>query len=148
MRIISIFTVVLFWLLSTVSLFSPYNVCTKAENSGTKVKPHDCGKNWSGSSQAMEAAVFLDGFSECLSCHWQIIHQLMNHSCSQITELIFLLRLPIKLWSIKLMNTLEFVKIKTFSNRICTQTFVYLRYLLYSTQIRFYKFRFLCTYIL
>ncbi len=44
-------------------------VCTAAENKGTKAKTHDCGKNWTGSSQAMEAAVFLEAFSECESVH-------------------------------------------------------------------------------
>ncbi len=44
-------------------------VCTTAENKGVKAKVHDCGKNWEGSSQAMEAAIFLDAFTECESVH-------------------------------------------------------------------------------
>ncbi len=44
-------------------------ICTRAENEGKTPKPHDCGKNWSESSQAMEAAIFLNAFSQCEQVH-------------------------------------------------------------------------------
>lgn len=44
-------------------------VCTTADIKQKPPKAHDCGKNWSGSSQAMEAAIFLEAFSECESVH-------------------------------------------------------------------------------
>ncbi len=44
-------------------------ICTRAENEGKTPKPHDCGKNWSESSQAMEAAIFLNAFSQCEEVH-------------------------------------------------------------------------------
>ncbi len=44
-------------------------LCTRAENQGKKPKPHECGQNYTGSSQAMEASIFLDAFSECESVH-------------------------------------------------------------------------------
>ncbi len=44
-------------------------ICTRAENAGKKTPQHDCFKNWSQSSQAMEAAIFLDAFSQCEAVH-------------------------------------------------------------------------------
>ena len=37
-------------------------VCQRAENVGCKPHPHDCFKNWSLSSQAMEADIIIEGF--------------------------------------------------------------------------------------
>ncbi len=44
-------------------------ICDKAANSGKEPKPHDCGKNWDQSSQAMEAQIFLEAFSEAEQVH-------------------------------------------------------------------------------
>ncbi len=44
-------------------------ICTRAENEGKVPEPHECWKNWSQSSQAMEAAIFLEAFSECEAVH-------------------------------------------------------------------------------
>ncbi len=44
-------------------------ICTRAENEGKVPEPHECFKNWSQSSQAMEAAIFLEAFNECEAVH-------------------------------------------------------------------------------
>ncbi len=44
-------------------------ICERAESLGIPPKKHDCSANWSESSQAMEAAIFLEGFREAESTH-------------------------------------------------------------------------------
>ncbi len=44
-------------------------ICDTAANSGKEPKVHDCGKNWDKSSQAMEAQIFLEAFSEAEQVH-------------------------------------------------------------------------------
>ena len=45
-----------------------YN-CTRAEALNVPAGVHKCAKNWSGSSQAMESDIILEGFNECESRH-------------------------------------------------------------------------------
>ena len=43
--------------------------CTKAQGQGIQPKPHQCWKNWSESSSAMENAVILEGFQQAEATH-------------------------------------------------------------------------------
>lgn len=44
-------------------------ICTRGEARGATAKDHDCWRNWSDSSSAMENAIILEGFLEAESVH-------------------------------------------------------------------------------
>lgn len=44
-------------------------ICSKAENQKVAAKPHNCFKNWEGSSSAMEADIIVEGFCSSIAMH-------------------------------------------------------------------------------
>ncbi len=44
-------------------------ICERSESAGTQSPQHSCSANWRESSQAMEAAIFLEGFQEAERVH-------------------------------------------------------------------------------
>ena len=59
-------------------------ICAKAEARGVTASPHNCYKNWSGPSTAMESDIIAEGFAKSMEMHGLIYNKLIADGDSNI----------------------------------------------------------------
>ncbi|KAL4083865.1 hypothetical protein QTP88_029181 [Uroleucon formosanum] len=63
-----------------------YTVCKKAETMNRPPTKHECFKNWSGTSTAMEADIIVDGFRQSVKMHNLIYNQIIGDGDSSVIK--------------------------------------------------------------
>lgn len=61
-------------------------VCKKAETMNRPPTKHECFKNWSGTSTAMEADIIVDGFRQSVKMHNLIYNQIIGDGDSSVIK--------------------------------------------------------------